>query len=69
MVTVQTPSKFDVFFAAKRNFYDAKQCFFREKPGFYGENTKLRSVEWDFRRLQPSIGRVLLRIMFLNCVY
>ena len=34
MVTVQTPSKFDVFFAAKRNFYDAKQCFFAKNPGF-----------------------------------
>ena len=43
-VTVQTHLTLEVFFATMRSFYNAKQCFFREKPELYGANTLAECV-------------------------
>jgi len=43
IVTFQTGTTFEAFFAKMRSFYNAKQCcFFRGKPGLYGARPAFR---------------------------
>ena len=51
-VTVQTHLTLEVFFATMRGFYNAKQCFFREKPELYGANTLAECVAHSRAYLQ-----------------
>ena len=54
LVTFQTGTKFEVFFATMRSFtmrsfYNAKQFFSTPPPGFTMKIPSRSDLEWDFR--------------------